>query len=327
MERRKFLKTLDACAVAALAAEPASPQRTPDPARPAPAGPTLELSPAKWLWYPGERMLPNTFVLFRRVLQLAEKPQKATGWIHGDSRYLLEVNGSRIQWGPAPHDPRWPEVDQTDLTSVLTKGENVIAATVLHFGQGDATHPMGRPGFIFRLELEFADGRKELVASDGAWRVHLSQAWKPGQHRMFFMRALQEEFDARLHPQGWNRAGFTENEDWLDPYFPPCPANLPIFADPTNEVMNWIHGPRKFIYGAEARSKFELRPRPIPLMRETWVSAAPLVEQHRIRWRRPIAEYFAVRPPNAYQAEVTQAAQPAGENAWRLDPTPNVAPR
>ena len=58
------------------------------------------------------------------------------------------------------------------------------------------------------------------------------------------------------------------------------------------------------------------------MMRETWVSAAPLVEQHRIKWKRPIAEYFAVRPPKAYEAEVTQAAQPAGENAWRLELDP-----
>ena len=35
---------------------------------------TLDLAPAKWLWYPGDRTLPNTFVLFRRVLNLAEKP-------------------------------------------------------------------------------------------------------------------------------------------------------------------------------------------------------------------------------------------------------------
>jgi len=63
----------------------------------------LDLSPAKWLWYPGDRTLPNTFVLFRRVLKLSEKPRKATGWIIGESRYQLEVNGRRIQWGPAPN--------------------------------------------------------------------------------------------------------------------------------------------------------------------------------------------------------------------------------
>lgn len=282
----------------------------------------LDLSPAKWLWYPGDRVLPNTFVLFRRVLQLSAKPKKATGWIIGESRYQLEVNGRRIQWGPAPNDPRWPEVDPMDLTKALTKGENVIGATVLYFGQGDTTCPMSRAGFILRLELEFADGRKELVVSDNSWRCHLSQAWKPGQHRMSFFRALQEEFDSRLHPHGWSETGFKENADWLEPHLPPCPANQPIFADPTRDVMNWISGPNKRLYGAEVRSKFELRPRPIPLMRETWVSAAPLIEQHRIRWKRPIAEYFDVRPPKAYEAEVTQAARPASEDAWRVELDP-----
>jgi len=282
----------------------------------------LDLSPAKWLWYPGDRTLPNTFVLFRRVLQLNAKPKKATGWIIGESRYQLEVNGKRVQWGPAPNDPRWPEVDHMDLTEVLAVGENVLGATVLYFGQGDATCPMSRAGFIFKLEIEHADDRRETVVSDNSWRCHLSQAWKPGQHRMFFMRALQEEFDGRLHPHGWNEQGFTENADWLEPFLPPCPANQPIFADPTQDVMNFIHGPKKFIYGAEVRSKFEMRPRSIPLMRETWVSAAPLVEQHRIKWKRPIAEYFAMRPAKAYEAEVTQAAQPAGKNVWRLKLAP-----
>ena len=96
----------------------------------------LDLSPAKWIWYPGQRVLPNTFILFRRVLNLKSKPRKATGWIHGESRYLLEVNGKRVQWGPAPNDPRWPEVDPLDLTAKLTVGENVIATTVLYFGHG-----------------------------------------------------------------------------------------------------------------------------------------------------------------------------------------------
>ena len=282
----------------------------------------LDLSPAKWLWYPGDRTLPNTFVLCRRSLNLSEKPVKATGWVIGDSRYLLEVNGQRMQWGPAPNDPRWPEVDHMDLTEALAAGENVFGATVLYFGQGDATSPMSRAGFIFKLEIEYAYGRRETVVSDGAWRCHLSQAWQPGHHRMFFMRALQEEFDARLHPHGWNEMGYTENKDWLEPYFLPCQANQPIFADPTLEVMNFINGPRKFIYGAEARSKFELRPRSIPLIRETFVSAAPLVEQHRINWNRPIAEYFAVRPPKAYEAEVTQAVQSAGNNTWRVELDP-----
>ena len=59
----------------------------------------LDLSPAKWLWYPGDRTLPNTFVLFRRVLKLSAKPRKASGWIIGESRYQLEVNGQADSMG------------------------------------------------------------------------------------------------------------------------------------------------------------------------------------------------------------------------------------
>lgn len=287
-------------------------------------GDTLDLAPAKWLWYPGDRTLPNTFVLFRRVLQLNAKPRKATGWILGDSRYLLEVNGRRIQWGPAPNDPRWPEVDHMDLTEALTRGENAIGATVLYFGHGDSTWPMGRAGFIFRLEIEHADGQRETVVSDNTtWRCQLSRAWKPGHHRRWFMGALQEEFDARLHPHGWTEKCFVEDADWIAPYLPPCPAHLPVFCDPTNDYMTHIHGPRKLLWGAEPRSKMELRPRSIPLMRETWVGIEKLTEEHRVRWRRPIAEFFAMRPPNAYESEPSQAAKPAGEGAWRVELDPD----
>lgn len=71
----------------------------------------LDLSPAKWIWYPSERTLQNTFVLFRKEFELDKAPDNAKGWILADSRYQLYVNGRRVQWGPAPSDPRWQEAD------------------------------------------------------------------------------------------------------------------------------------------------------------------------------------------------------------------------
>ena len=59
-----------------------------------------DLAPASWIWYPSGRTLPNTFILFRRSLMLSQKPRRATGWICADSRYRLEANGRRVQWGP-----------------------------------------------------------------------------------------------------------------------------------------------------------------------------------------------------------------------------------
>lgn len=326
--RRSFFQTTAVLGSASLlqSAETDATAQEGDTEEAKPAAPerTLDLAPAKWLWYPGDRTLPNTFVLFRRGLNLAARPRSARGWIFGDSRYLLEVNGQRIQWGPAPCDPRWPEVDPVDLTEVLKAGENVIGATVLYYGHGDGTWPLGRPGFIFRMELELADGHRELIVSDDVWRCHLSQAWKPGHHARWFLGALQEEFDARLHPQGWTQSGFTENSDWIEPSVLRCPADQPSLCSPTRDRMFDIHAPLKHpSYGAAARSEVNLRARSIPLMRETWIPVTQLAEQHRIRWLRPIGEYFAMRPPGAYEAQAAQVAQPVGDGAWRVELDPD----
>src|SRR5512133_373223 len=141
------------------------------------------LSPAKWIWYPSGRTLQNTFILFRRELELGSEPRRATGWICADSRYRLEVNGDRVQWGPPPCDPRWAEADPIDLTSRLKPGKNVLGATVLFYGAGDGTWPIGKPGFLFFLEVEHRDGQVEKIVSDGSWSCTLCRAWTPGHYK------------------------------------------------------------------------------------------------------------------------------------------------
>src|SRR5690349_1615094 len=89
----------------------------------------MDLSPAKWIWFPGTRCLPNTFVLFRRELKLATTPRQSRGWLTADNRCRLTVNGQRIQWEPAPCDPRWHEVEPFDITSALQPPVSVAPLT------------------------------------------------------------------------------------------------------------------------------------------------------------------------------------------------------
>ncbi len=162
----------------------------------------LDLSPARWIWLPAERTLPNTILLFRKSCRLSQKPLKATGWITGESRYKLYANGNRIQFGPAPSDPRWSEADPFDITHALTSGDNTIGVEVLFYGLGDGTWPIGKPGFIFKMEIEYEDGRKEAILSDETWNIKVADSWRPGQYKRWYLRAFQEEFDARLYPYG-----------------------------------------------------------------------------------------------------------------------------
>ena len=75
------------------------------------AGERIDLAPARWIWLPSQRTLASTFVLFRREIELGSAPVEARGWISADSRYRLFVNGRRVQFGPAPCDPRRYEAD------------------------------------------------------------------------------------------------------------------------------------------------------------------------------------------------------------------------
>ena len=166
-----------------------------------PYTPLLDLTPAKWIWYPSQRTLQNTVFQFRKTLMLDVLPDSAKGWTFADSRYRLYVNGTYLQFGPAPFDPRRPEADPVDITSLLKTGENVIGMEVLYYGTGDGTWPTGKPGFIMHLKLKGNHDEKILV-TDESWAASVAESWRPGHYKRWYLRAFQEEFDARLYPWG-----------------------------------------------------------------------------------------------------------------------------
>jgi alpha-L-rhamnosidase len=268
-----------------------------------------DLQPARWIWYPSGRCLQNTFVLFRRELVVTGRVIQARGWISADSRYLLWVNGKRIQWGPAPCDPRFLEADPIDLSGHLEQGTNVLGAQVLFYGQGDGTCPAGKPGFLFWLEVETSDGAVHRVGSDGSWLSCLARAWRSGQYKRSFVRALQEEFDARKHLEDWSAPSSPPDEDWL--------AAMVLDNPPDKPPISSHYENYQFGFHAE-REDCELRPRLIPLLREHVMPVSGLTESHWLRWRRPPEEYFECLTPNSHERESGLVAAEVGPLTWQV---------
>lgn len=242
----------------------------------------LDLSPAKWIWLPAGRTLPNTILLFARRITLKDRPLKARGYILGESRYKLYANGKRVQFGPAPADPRWPEADPFDITGLLLPGENTIGAEVLFYGFGDGTWPIGKPGFIFSMEIEYADGTKDRIVSDDNWHVKIAQSWRPGQYKRWYLRAFQEEFDARLYPRGWNEPAY-DHTAWLKAMVLAGAADKPASA--TNST-DYLHD------SSASSADTQLRQRSIKLIREHKLNANKLSEEYRLKWKIAPEEYF-----------------------------------
>jgi hypothetical protein len=78
--------------------------------------------------------------------------------------------------------------------------------------------------------MEFPDGQEQVIASDGQWQAHYARAWRPGQFKRWYLRAFQEDFDARLYPHGWQEADFTPDRDWVPPMILDGPADKPSLA-------------------------------------------------------------------------------------------------
>jgi alpha-L-rhamnosidase len=277
---------------------------------PAPGAP-IDLAPARWIWLPCERTLANTFVLFRRELEVESRVASARGWVAADSRYRLVVNGRRVQWGPLPCDPRSGEADPLDLAPYLVRGTNVVGVEVLFYGHGEGTWPLGKPGLLFALRIEEESGRTQEVFSDGTWSVQLDRSHRPGQFKRWYLRSLQEEFDARLHPEGWSAPGYSPDESWIAPSLVDTRADRPAAAGSQEDYLS------------DARidpATTVLRAREIPLLRETVRPLDRMVRSGRVLWKRDPRDWFEYRIPGCFEIVDETAAFPSGDGAFRLGP-------
>jgi alpha-L-rhamnosidase len=152
-------------------------------------------------------------VLFRRAFELRGEIDRARLYVTAHGVYAAEMNGQRIGdhvlapgWTSYRHRLRYQTFD---VTSLLVAGPNVLGATVAegwyagHLGfHGGRRRIWGDDvAFLAQLEVRYADGQVETVATDGDWR------WANGPTTSAGIYA-GETCDARLERPGWSAPGF-----------------------------------------------------------------------------------------------------------------------
>ena len=130
--------------------------------------------------------------------------------------YEAEVNGTRV--GDDALSPGWTVYGARlryytyDVTAALSPGANAIGAWL---GDGWYRGRLGWRGgfrnvygtdqsFLGQLELTYADGSREVVATDGTWRSAPSPIIASGLYD-------GEDYDAREEQQGWSSPRFDDS--------------------------------------------------------------------------------------------------------------------
>src|SRR5450755_579726 len=87
-----------------------------------------------WCWTGPISRPWNTYVYFRKAVELPSAPRRVVVRISADALYILFANGQRVHQGPARCYPGNQAYDTLDLTGLFTAGKNVIGAIVHQFG-------------------------------------------------------------------------------------------------------------------------------------------------------------------------------------------------
>lgn len=156
-------------------------------------------------------------VYLRREVKLAHRPIRATAYICGLGYYELYLNRKRV--GDHLLDPAFTDFDKRvmyvtyDVTSQLLSGPNALGI-ILGNGWFNPITPdlfgfekapwRAPPRLLINVDLEYADGTRETIASDTSWN------WSTGPLVFNSVRS-GETYHAALETPGWNAPHYDDS--------------------------------------------------------------------------------------------------------------------
>lgn len=158
--------------------------------------------------------LPATMV--RKEFNLSRPARLARAYVTALGLYELRLNGQRV--GRDLLTPEWTsyrkrvQYQTYEVTGLLHEGKNAIGALLGEGWYAGRLMAVGRfaygtfPQFLLQLEIELADGSKEILRTDHSWRTTTE-----GPIRTAGIYD-GETYDARREFPLWDQAGFADQE-------------------------------------------------------------------------------------------------------------------
>ncbi len=204
-------------------------------------------------------------IYLRRDFELAEAPARAVAHFCGLGYGELRVNGRKA--GDARLDPGQTDYSERalyssfDITDSLRAGANAFGI-MLGNGRYIDAYGFGKPRAFLQVDLEYADGRREILISDESWRCSHGALRHNGIY-------TGEVYDARLEARGWDCPRFVAGSAWapaalidgpvLEPQeMPPIRATAEL---PARSMSNPAPGVFVFDFGQNFAGVVRLRAR------------------------------------------------------------------
>ena len=170
--------------------------------------------------------LPQPAALLRRPFAISKQVRAARLYVSALGSYRMFINGNRIgqdELTPGFTDYRKRVLYQVyDVTSAVANGQNCLGAVLGDgwFASGltwTGLHLFTPPRRLAaQLEIDYADGSHETIASDDSWKTSPSAIL----HSEIY---AGEVYDARQRQLNWNKPGFDDSR-WAPAVVSETPA-------------------------------------------------------------------------------------------------------
>lgn len=203
-------------------------------------------------------LLPPPAPMFRKEFNTWKKIRKAVAFVTGLGYFELFINGKKAgedvlvpnqtNYGRRPYLKREniPLEDNFkeykvfylayDVSGLIKEGKNAIGSIIGNGFYNPAKYwagGYGSPRFLMQLYIDYEDGSKDIVITDGTWKVSES----PVRMDMVY---YGEHYDARFEQPGWCEGGFNDS-GWKNAIVRKAPeGKLRAHTAPTDRIMEVI---------------------------------------------------------------------------------------
>lgn len=198
----------------------------------------------------GQVCLPNgltaNWALMRKDIALEDKDVAwATLFATGNSTnpakqyvYKAYVNGTFVGLGPTRSIGSEARYDGFDVTDQVRSGQANTIGALAYTTSGQQ--------FMARLVVEYTDGSRQIVDTDGTWKAKTGDSAFPssGSIGTGFYSAPKENLNASEFPHGFDSPGF-DDSTWTAPTVKAALSDLT--ATPTQKVREELKAPVKIV--------------------------------------------------------------------------------
>lgn len=202
---------------------------------------------SKWVWIEEEPKDAdeNPFlVMFRKEIVCEADLQQVNLTVSADSRYKLYVNEKLVEVGPSKGDHQVWFQDELNITSLMKKGNNVIAVEVMRFPQNpflgnQSVMVTSFPGLYCDGLAVDETGRTYDLSADASWKCRWDDRVRiKAEAEGFSPLHFYEEVHENLQLSGWKKAEY-DSAGW-NPAIPYSQRGIRKAVSPGNLIPRTI---------------------------------------------------------------------------------------